>query len=347
MTSAIKTILLVTMIAALVWIFAESETLRTTDVRLELQFVADPSGQHIARPADESTWSPNITLELSGAAGRMEGLQSLATRPIRLAPGHPGIPEASGDYLIDLQQALRDLPELTGRGISITRCDPATVRIRVDQLVSREFKIVVQANAELEGPPEVRPAAAIVTLPKRQADAIPADATVFARIDADTLARLVPGRREVLTNVRLSLPEMTRGESKPDARSEPNQEAQPKIEPASVQVALTLRARSATTELASVPVQLRLAPIELARWDITVPEQDRFIANVRVSGPADLVEQVKRGELKITATVPLSFDELERGIATKEVTFSDLPSALKIEADNRTVRLTVKRRPAP
>lgn len=343
LTSAIKTILLVTMIAALVWIFAESETLRTTDVRLELQFVADPSGQHIARPADEATWSPNITLELSGAAGRMEGLQSLATRPIRLAPGHPGIPEASGDYLIDLQQALRDLPELTGRGISITRCDPATVRIRVDQLVSREFKIVVQANADLEGPPEVRPAAAIVTLPKRQADAIPADATISARIDADTLARLVPGRREVLTNVRLTLPEASHADGKPDSKLE----TQAKIDPVSVQVALTLRARSATTELASVPVQLRLAPIELARWDITVPEQDRFIANVRVSGPADLVEQVKRGELKITATVPLSFDELERGIASKDVTFSDLPSALKIEADNRAVRLTVKRRPTP
>jgi len=332
----IKNILLVTIIAALVWIFAESETLRTSDVRLELQLIADASGQHVARPADESTWSPNITVELSGAAGRMDNIQALALRPVRLAPGSPGVPAEPGDYAIDIRQALAALPELTGRGITITRCEPASIRIRIDELISREFKIVVQANAELEGPPEVRPALAVISMPRRIADAIPADTVLTARIDADTLARLVPGRREVLTNVRLSLPDAHADALRPDAHA--------RIDPPAAQIALTLRARSASTEIASVPVQVRLAPIELARWEIAIPDQDRFIANVRVTGPADLIELVKRGELKITATLALSFEELERGITSKEVTFSDLPSSLKVEADNRTVKLSVKRR---
>ncbi|MDX2117348.1 MAG: hypothetical protein SFY96_04105 [Planctomycetota bacterium] len=332
----IKNILLVTIITALVWIFAESETLRTSDVRLELQLIADATGQRIARPQDEAGWSSGVTLELSGAAGRMDNIQALALRPVRLAPGQAGIPAEPGEYTIDLRQTLAAIPDLTGRGISITRCEPASIRIRVDEIVSREFKIVVAANAELEGPPEVRPAAAVMTMPRHVADAIPAGATLTARIDADTLARLVPGRREVISNVRLELSDARPG-THPDA-------AATRLEPATAQVALTLRARSATTELASVPVQVRVAPIELARWDITIPEQDRFVSNVRVSGPADLIDQVKRGEIKITATLPLSFEELERGITSKEVIFSDLPSSLKVEADNRSVKLSVKRR---
>jgi hypothetical protein len=114
--------------------------------------------------------------------------------------------------------------------------------------------------------------------------------------------------------------------------------------PARADVALTVRAREVTVRLASVPVQLRIPPAELPNWDIRVPEADQFISDVAVTGPADQVRGIQSGTVQIVAVVPLSFEELERGIASKEAVFVGLPGNVKAEAARRTIRLTITRR---
>src|SRR5438094_723468 len=94
--------------------------------------------------------------------------------------------------------------------------------------------------------------------------------TVRADITIDgpaaALARLNPGRKETITGVRLA----------PAA----GLAAIPRlriVEPTTVDISLTLRSKTATIKIASVPVHVRIAPSELNKWDIEIPEQDRFL----------------------------------------------------------------------
>ena len=80
---------------------------------------------------------------------------------------------------------------------------------------------------------------------------------------------------------------------------------------------------------------------------ITLSEDDRFLRDVKISGPSSLVAEIGK-TIKVKATVSLPGDELEqradKGESAAEARFLDLPEELTIEASTTTVRLTVTRR---
>jgi hypothetical protein len=108
-----------------------------------------------------------------------------------------------------------------------------------------------------------------------------------------------------------------------------------------------VKSKSATVKLDSVPVQLRLAPEEFNNWKIDIPQSDRFLADVTVSGPADYISELSSRAIRLVAVVPLSFEELEKRITAKEAVFIDLPAGVKVEVANRTVRMTISPRNTP
>lgn len=331
MLDRIKTILLVSIITLLVWVFAEAESLQRREVRLELQFVTNAPSERFVEVADEG-YRGMVSVSLSGSAAAISGSEELTRGgPLRVTVGTSEVPASSGENLIAVRDALRTLAQFKAGGLTIDRVEPATLRVRVTPLEVRDARIKVEVGeAELDGVPEARPASVKVYVPIDAAPAGPID--VVATLRPEDLNRLVSGRRETVPQVKLELPAALRRLS--GAR----------IEPPSASVTLAVRSRQATTELSGVPVQVRLAAGELSRWDISIPEQDRFLPKVKVSGPADMIEQVKRGEIKVVASVSLSFEELERGITQKEVGFGDLPSPLRFESDSRLVRVSIKRR---
>lgn len=331
MLERVKTILLVSIITLLVWVFAEAESLQRRDVRVELLFVTDAPSERYVEVADED-YRGVVSLSLSGSAAAISQSEDLnRSGPLKLVVGSSSVPASPGENLIAVREALRSLPQFGAEGLTIDRVEPATLRVRVTPLEVRDARIKVDVGeAELDGVPEARPVNAKVYLPRDQAPLGPIE--VSATLRPEDLNRLVSGRRETVPQVRLELPVSLR--RMPGAR----------IEPAMASVTLAVRSRQATTELSGVPVQVRLAAGELARWDISIPEQDRFIPKVRVSGPADMIEQVKRGEIRVAASVSLSFEELERGITQKEVSFADLPGPLRFETDARLVRVSIKKR---
>ncbi len=330
MVDRIKTVILVSVITVLVWVFAEAESLQHRDISVGVQFVTDTPGE-LAIEAEDGL---RCKVSLSGNASAIAAADELAhAGPVVLHAGSPGIPATPGDYIVSLRDALRNDPQLKTLGLSIDRVEPQEAKVRVEAVEMRQARVVVDVGeAELDGVPEVKPAIARLYIPADLAGAIGKTPEVFATLRPEDLARLVAGKRETVPQVRLELPLALK--NKKAAR----------IEPQTAQVTLAVRTRQATTELSGVPVQVRMAPGELSRWDIAIPEQDRFIPKVKVSGPADLIEQVKRGEIKVTATVSLSFEDLEKAVTQKEVVFCDLPSPLKFETESRLIHLTVKKR---
>lgn len=328
----------VTLITLVIWVFAEAESLRTKQIGAEVVFQGDPSGERVIDVPTGQGWHGRVDLTVEGSAASLDRLQSLLNRqPIVLSPGSDGVIGVPGESAVDLKLALRAQPALREMGVTITKTDPPSVDVRVDQMVPRDLRVDVQApDGELDGLPEVKPAKVRVRLPASDEKSLGAEAVATATIDAAMLAKLVAGRNETIVGVPVKLPSWVTT-------------TRARIEPAAVDVTLKLRSRTATLTVPSVPVQVRLAAAELGKWDVEIADGDRFIRDVKVTGPSDLVNQVRTGEIKVVATVALGFEELEKGITSKEVSFSDFAAylPLKFEAENRVVRLMVTRRETP
>lgn len=331
----IKTYGLITFITAMIWVFAEAESVATRPgVRAEVTFDFEPGVERYLQIPENQGWRDRVDVTLQGTSAAISDVESVLRRPVKVRLS--GSSAEPGEHVIDLATAIEGVAGVAGTGVTVEKADPPTLRITVDQLVTRELRVEVDApGGELDGPAEARPAVVSLRLPRTDAELLAANTVVRARISGEALAKLVPGRRETMQKVALTLPPLLANRGA-------------RLDPDAVEVSLTLKSRTATYTIPSVPVHLKLAAVEAARWDITVPTQDLFISDVRVSGPNDLVDQVRRGDLKVTAIAALSFDELERGITSKRVTFSaDAPGDLRFEADKASVRLEIKRRAQP
>jgi hypothetical protein len=341
----IRTAVIVTVITALVWVFAEAESLRAQEVALDVVLEAEPGGDRLVVDLvdpSSSLETPQFvpgtalvraTIQVEGGTGAVDGLVRRARRsPIRIAPGMEGLPKTPGVHSVRLAEALRAHPELRGLGITVKKADPESCRVGVDELVSREVPVSVPASESVEGLAEAKPGLVWVFLPGRDAKRLTASSAAVARPDERAISALIPGRRATVPGVRVEPPAEVAGA------------LHLRVEPPAVDVTLTPRARQSSIRLSSVPVHVRMAPAELAKFEVEVPEADRTIFDVTVSGPADLVRQVEDKTLPVVAVVPLSFEELERGIATKDAVFTSMPSLLKFEAANRTVHLRIRRR---
>jgi hypothetical protein len=198
-------------------------------------------------------------------------------------------------------------------------------------------RVEVPPGQVLDGAPEVSPTAVRVRMPETIARALPEGARVIARPEPAAVAALPEGRRGTISNVSVELPDILTG----------IEGVRPT--PSSVTVAMTLRSRTATHTLPTVPVHLRVPPGEAALYDIQIPPDARLLTDVSVTGPSDIIDQIREGRLRPIAWITLTFEELERAAAAgeplqAEIIFSELPTPLRFEARQRTIPVQVQRR---
>lgn len=338
MWRAIRNLVLVVLVTITIWFFAEAESLRSAVVRsVEVSFQPEAGSKYVV---DLSQDTPNVRgdtvrvdMIIEGPAAALEPMERLLRSPIIVSPGMDGLSIDPGRHTVALETIFAAHPMLRGRGVTFRSISPETVEANIDELVTRPVKVIVEVpGAELESSPEVRITTANLTLPGALAKEVTDDMAVIARVEPSALTRLTAGKKETVAGVRLLPPPKFAGTPRV------------KIEPAAVDVSLTLRSKTQTVTVASVPVHVRVAPGELNRWEIEIPEQDRFLTDVRVTGPGDLIKQIQDKTIPLVATVTLSFEELERGIPSKDAQFGEFQNQLRFDATNRTVRLKIKRR---
>lgn len=338
MLEILRNALIVIVITCLVWLFAEAESLRTTQGPAEIVFVTETGSDRVVMLPDASdklSGRVMMQVELEGSAASIDAAERVLRRPLRVTPGMDGVPREPGERLVRLQEVIRSHPDLRELGITVRKIDPAEARIIIDEVETRELKVVSPVERDdVEGAVEVRPATVKVRLPASQARLLTDSSVLIARLDAEVVRSLARGRRQTVPGVTLTLP------------PELTLPAAVALEPRTVDVSLTMRAQVRTITLRTVPVHVRLAPAELGTWDIEIPEQDRFITDVACTGPFEGIAALEDRSVTLVATLALSFEELERGITSKDVVFLDLPPGVKAEAVTRNVRLTIKRRTA-
>jgi hypothetical protein len=343
-----RTLLLVGFITALVWLMAEAESLRTEKLRPEVRFRVKPDSARIVRVDPGQDFSGTVTVTVEGPTAAVDTLASRARAALDLEPGMPGVPSEPGRHSVNLAEALRSYPLFRDSGVTIISVDPPSATVWEDDLVLRPATVRVEApeGALLEGPPDPRPASVIVRLPEsiaRAATAQGAELFATARLTPESLANLPEGRRVAL-NVPVTLPPALQAEAV-------------KVTPAQVNVELTLRSRAASAIVPNVPVFIRVAPTEIGVWDVDLAPGQRVLTDVVVTGPAEMVDQVRPdsdapAKIKLVAYVSLSFEDLDRAASSgkpieKEVSFCDIPSVLHFEARPRTVQISVRRPEGP
>jgi len=331
----LRTIILVTFVTVLIWAFAEGQSVQTKRTVAEIEFPAIASGTYALRVLDDQGWRGRVELLLEGSTTSLERLESELRRAISLAPGMEGVPRESGEHAIDLREALRNHAEFRTHGVTVVSAEPASVRVVVDELTTIDATVAVEPPpGEIEGTPEARPGQVRVRLPTRVASRLVGRAAVVAAIRSEDLARFDAGRQVTVRGVRLAAgPEL--------AGVQPLE-----FDPPQVDVQLVVRSKTETITIDSVPVDIRIAPTELARWEIDVPEEERFLRDVQVTGPSELIERIRRGEpgTEVRAYIRLPYEQLEQGVSSFQVEFTSFPSPLTIDVEDREVRLTARRR---
>ncbi len=350
MWSRIKTILLVSFAAALIWVWAEAESLRSVPTRSQISFAASANNDLDVR---SDTFTDAVAVTIEGSTSAVAAAERALAR-VRFETGVGGIPNTPGDHPIDLQARLRERPEIDGLGVSIAAVDPPTVMLHIQALVERDLPVRADLGGiEAQGEVTVAPATIKVRLLASQ-DAKLGDGAFATAVvsEADRERLRGPGPQTVTTQVRL--PEELAGITPV------------RVTPDSVRLTFTPRALVEEYVIPSVPVWVSLPPTEGSRWDVEV--KNPLVSNVTVRGPGDVIAELRDRRLVALAFVMLTSDELEAGIESKAAVFAPVPSELlsagpnavtpprpdaaafegvaplRFSADNRRVELKITRR---
>jgi len=103
-----------------------------------------------------------------------------------------------------------------------------------------------------------------------------------------------------------------------------------------------VRSTTQRLTLPSVPVWPMAPPTEINRWTIAV--DPILLRDVELSGPSDVMQRIRSGELRVIATLQLSSAELEQQLASTAPLTVGLPDSVSVETRLEPVRLTIARR---
>lgn len=326
-----RTWVIVTMLTALVWVVAESESLTSERIEVPVAVLGDPAAGLVMVPADREAWTGRIVVSLEGGAASISRLRETLRSGFRLQPGVAGVPVETGRHSIDLAAVVRALPVLEGAGITVGSIEPEQVDVEIVRLLTREMDVVVRLPEGMDVSSVVaEPRRVQLTYPDAAAAAVDRGVEIIAEVPEDQAEAISVGSRSTIRDVPLMLPDVLTGS--PFAS----------IDPASVSVIATLEQREDSVTLDAVPVRIQRPAFQADRWIVRVDEADQLLSGVIVTGPSDLIERIHSNDLRIFATVSLTPDDLDSGITEKPVTFGELPTPLRFETERATVRLQIE-----
>jgi len=336
------TLVIVTLVTALIWLFAESESLTTKTEQTRVSLI-DPLDQHVIRVLTPD-FGNVVRVTFRGSAASIQAAPRTLADGVRVALGEPGFSDTIGEQTVDLLAALRTDDALRGAGLQTLDVTPRTVRVDVEPLRTLEgVEVAPQlAGVELAERPTVEPARVSVTAPASVAAALEAaigGAEVIARLPSGALEALQPGEAQTV-EARLSLPAALAGARRVT------------FEPETVRITLTVRRLVDSAVIPSAPVWPLPPPTERDRFRIEIAPDDRLARDVSVTGPSELIERFRARQLNLIGVLPLSSFELEQRVTEKRITewmlvetetgeIRELPEDVEVEWEGGPIALTI------
>lgn len=327
-----KTLGLTTIVAVLVWIFAEGESLQPKPLDVSIVFPTDAASAVVIRP-DDREFAGTARVRLEATSRALDLAAPILAAGVRLSPGAPGVPNEPGEQrVVDLQEAIAAMPQLKSLGVSVADVQPRRVLVRVVRMAGRELPVRVELGAQvpLDGDPVSVPPTVLVRLPEPALANLPEGVQATAVVSAEEIQRIKGDGAQTLA-ATLRLPAALIG-------------VDPVVvQPESVSVSMRVRRKVESYKVSSVPVWYSLPPTEDAgKWSVEV--LDKFLTDVTLTGPSDDIARVKStgaDQINVKALVEISSDDLQAGVTTKPVTFPGLPPGLTPTSATTTVRVKI------
>jgi hypothetical protein len=204
--------------------------------------------------------------------------------------------------------------EIADLGVSVEEVRPETLEVHIEGLQEITMAIspdsLVPPDIQLAAPPRIDPASATLLLPVSVIPSI-ADLKLEAPIPLNVLNDLsenVP--HDVALTLRL--PQVLRDQLRNNTPVN--------IAPAKVKASITIRKKTETVKLTTLPI-LVLAPwSELNKAIIQIGDDQRVLnEDVILSGPRDAIDSISKGDTKVWAELQLTAEELGSGITSKQL----------------------------
>jgi hypothetical protein len=318
----IKTVVVVSFVTAVIWLYAEGAVVKEYEPRIAVQFVPAAGTDLRINPQNQ-----NVTVKFTGSSTQYQRL----TETLKLGP--VAIPLEAGsvnqpNQQMDLRSELEDRL-LSGLGIVPDEVQPEAVSIEVRRLIDRQVPVVAVTDGfDLKGQVRIEPASITIRVPENLADEMRQSARVQL---GDSLRERpgTPGEQQVRV-LPIELPPALR-----ERVSMPEEEL-------TAEVSFTLADRNESLIKPTVPLWV-LAPPTLA-FDVEVENDAKTLSDVRLSGPADVLRRIADNdpELPVWGEIRLvdetSLTEGKRSLPV----FFNLPEG--ITAEPRTVIVTLTRR---
>ena len=330
----IEDYLLVTVVAALVWLWAESNNVASypadgSSVSVRLRVLPSGPGQIVTHQ------EPNqISLRFRGSQAQVGLLRSVLQSELEVRPD--GLNDATST--LSVADLIGQVESLSNLAVNVTSVEPQTLTVTVDRLEPVEASVLFEPrDVVLGGPWQADPSTVRVTVPGNKAGVLSAgrDSAAVRVIPSIDLRELPAGEEQVVT-ARVQLPAELQGD--------PNVI----VEPSEIQLTVIIDKRERDARLTGVAVFVNVLPSDTALYDVRMAEDSALIQDVTVTGPIDLVDSVVAGQAQVTAVLRLSTDDLIRAadtgvVQTGTVEFS-LPTGLRIIGSPRTtVSYSVRR----
>lgn len=330
----VQTYIIVTIISALIWLYAESENVKLQKpMTFNVLFVAPPGQKLAITPGPKH----RVQITVRCATSQFSQLQRLQGSPIRLTvtsndPQSQDYPE----QIIDLREQLHNSP-IGELGVSIEEIQPKTVSLQIEQIEQMTMPIsidsVVSGDTQLAGQPTVTPTSASVEIPASVAEEAQFIKLVAGVAPEDTshLEENVPG--ELKVPLTLSMPSHLRDNMR---------QFTPVITPPQATVTITIRKRTGSTDVPGVPILIVAPWAELKRFSIELEDNQRVLdEKVKVTGPRDVIDKIDRNELKVWAELRLTADDLESGITSKPLLIN-VPSGVRVDSAIPSANFVIK-----
>ena len=291
----IWTIMLVTIVTVLIWVWAAGETRERKDpLNATVQFTVPDPENWVIQPEQQS-----MVMVIEGSQLALRRAQQLLNEPLVIS-----VPAVIGRQTVNLPERVRQHDELRATGLSLISIEPQQASIELDKI--ERLSVAVKPNlpgVQTEGEITVEPPEVTIAVPSRLRSRFGEGFTVDAVMEKAELDRLQPGLQHTL-DVRLRLPE---GFATNDVR----------LTPARAKLTFTIRSRTREVRVDTIRVQVAGPPEDADMYSVEI--EPRQLNNVTITADADLVRRIQNNEVPVIAMLHLSSREKETRIESKRI----------------------------
>lgn len=326
MLQRLQTFILVAIITLFIWLIAEAQSLDHKSQLLQMQLTVPEQSNLVITSSRTSIAS--VKVELQGSTAALDRLVHSLGGTVRV------VMDAPGEFTVNLQERLSQMPPFKGSGVSLRDVDPAFIeRVVVQRRVTVTdvpVRIGAITGVELRDSPVISPTTVEVAVPEESLEAFQEARYVNIATDPSVLAELTPGRHTI--NVPLEIP-----------RAAGTQHAT--ITPSTAALTIDVRDHTETWIVGApgsspLPVLVQLPPDQVGRYRVRLEENDRFV-DVTFTGPSQGIEQLRQDRARAAPFIVLTSDDLARGVTSATLHFRDLPPGVTATPARTSVAIEI------